>query len=227
MSLHPTVDVLITAGRDAVARVWDIRTKKQVHCLTGHDNTIGALLTKSVHPQVVTGSQDSTIKLWDLVAGKCVTTLTHHQKGVRALVKPTFEQSFCSGAADALKKWQGKDGKFLKSLRPHPSAIVNALAVNDEGVLVSGADDGGMRFWDYKTGHSFQSAQANVQPGSLDSENSIMALAFDRTGSRLVTGEADKSIKIWKPDPEASELTHPVDMAAWRKECIAQAKERY
>jgi hypothetical protein len=43
----------------------------------------------------------------------------------------------------------------------------------------------------------------------------------------LITGEADKSIKIWKQDTEASELTHPVDMKVWRKKCIAQAKERF
>jgi WD40 repeat protein len=52
LKLHPTLDVLVTGGRDAVARVWDMRTKHQVHCLTGHDNTVGAILTKSVDPQV-------------------------------------------------------------------------------------------------------------------------------------------------------------------------------
>jgi pleiotropic regulator 1 len=54
-----------------------------------------------------------------------------------------------------------------------------------------------------------------------------MALAFDGTGTRLVTGEADKSIKIWKQDEQASEMTHPVDVSAWRKKCIAEAKQRY
>ena len=52
LKLHPTLDVLVTGGRDAVARVWDMRTKHQVHCLSGHDNTVGAILTKGVDPQV-------------------------------------------------------------------------------------------------------------------------------------------------------------------------------
>ena len=29
-----------------------MRTKHQVHCLSGHDNTVGAILTKGVDPQV-------------------------------------------------------------------------------------------------------------------------------------------------------------------------------
>mmetsp|Transcript_27245 Transcript_27245/g.65240 ORF Transcript_27245/g.65240 Transcript_27245/m.65240 type:complete len:468 (+) Transcript_27245:163-1566(+) len=226
LKLHPTLDLLITGGRDAVARVWDIRTKTQVHVLGGHENTVGAILARSTDPQVITGSYDTTVKLWDLVAGKCMTTLTHHQKSVRALVEPSFESTFVSGAADSLKYWQAKDGRFLKSYTGH-KAVVNALAVNDDGVLVSGGDDGTMHFWDYRTGYNFQSSQSIVQPGSLDAENAVYCAEFDGTGTRLITGEADKSIKIWKADEESSEMTDPIDMVAWRKKCIKEAKQRY
>jgi WD40 repeat protein len=30
MKLHPTLDLLMTGGRDSVCRVWDMRTKHQV-----------------------------------------------------------------------------------------------------------------------------------------------------------------------------------------------------
>lgn len=226
LELHPTLDLLVTGGRDAVARVWDMRTKHQVHCLSGHDNTVGAILTKGTDPQIVTGSYDSTIKLWDLAAGKCMTTLTHHKKSVRALVQPSFENTFISGAADNLKKWVGSDGRFIKNFTGH-KAVINALAVNDDGVLMSAADDGTMNFWDYGSGHCFQTSTTVAQPGSLDAENGIFAAKFDLTGTRLITCEADKTIKIWKEDERASELSHPIDMPKWRKKCIAEAKRRY
>jgi pleiotropic regulator 1 len=66
------------------------------------------------------------------------------------------------------------------------------------------------RFFDWRSGNCFQQGQTVPQPGSLDSEAGIYALAFDQSGSRLVTCEADKSIKMWKEDPSASEETHPV-----------------
>ena len=226
LALHPTLDVLVTGGRDAVARVWDMRSKTQIHCLTGHDHTIASILTKSTDPQIITGSHDTTIKLWDLVAGKCMSTLTHHQKSVRALAQPSFENTFISGAADCLKKWQGRDGRFLKSLQGH-NAVINSLSVNDDGVVVSGGDDGSIQFWDYQTGYCFQDTSSKAQPGSLDAENGIYASSFDLTGTRLITCEADKTVKIWKQDDEASELSHPVDMVAWRKKCLKEAKERY
>lgn len=175
---------------------------------------------------MITGSYDSTIKLWDLVAGKAMTTLTHHKKSIRALAQPSFENTFMSGAADTLKKWQGKDGRFLKNFSGH-NAVINSLALNDDGVMLSCADNGTMKFWDYETGYCFQEMETIAQPGSLDAENGIFASEFDLSGTRLITGEADKSIKIWKQDEEASEITHPIEMMGWRKKCLVEAKQRF
>ena len=69
--------------------------------------------------------------------------------------------------------------------------------------LVIAGDNGSMYFWDWKSGYNFQRIQAVVQPGSLDSEAGIFASTFDNSGSRLLTCEADKSIKIYKEDESA------------------------
>jgi WD40 repeat protein len=61
-SLHPTLDVLVTAGRDATARVWDMRTKAQAMILTGHTATVADVKCQDSDPQVITGSMDTTIR---------------------------------------------------------------------------------------------------------------------------------------------------------------------
>jgi len=60
-----------------------------------------------------------------------------------------------------------------------------------------------MYFWDYKSGYNFQRMDTIVQPGSLDSEMGVFASTFDKSGSRLITCEADKTIKIWREDDSA------------------------
>lgn len=60
-----------------------------------------------------------------------------------------------------------------------------------------------MYFWDWKTGHNFQKLQAVTQPGSLDSEAGVFKCCFDMSGCRLLTAEADKTIKIYKEDETA------------------------
>jgi WD40 repeat protein len=62
LSLHPTLDILVTAGRDASARVWDMRTKAQIHVLSGHTATVADVKCQESDPQVITGSMDSTVR---------------------------------------------------------------------------------------------------------------------------------------------------------------------
>lgn len=57
--------------------------------------------------------------------------------------------------------------------------------------------------WDWRTGYNFQRIHAAVQPGSLDSESGIFACMFDKSESRLITAEADKTIKVYKEDDTA------------------------
>jgi pleiotropic regulator 1 len=219
VTIHPTLDILITGGRDSTARVWDMRTKQQVHLLGGHKEAVGTVVANSVDPQVITGSYDSTVKLWDLAAGKAMTTLTHHKKAVRAIAVNPREFSFISASADNIKKWQCRDGRFLKNFSGHNS-VVNALAINEDGVAFSGGDNGSMCFWDYDTGHCFQRGQTTPQSGSLDAEAGVFASTFDYSGTRLVTCEADKSIKIWQENQSANSDTHPIDMVSWESQCL-------
>ncbi|KAE8749919.1 hypothetical protein FOCC_FOCC003388 [Frankliniella occidentalis] len=220
LALHPTIDVLITAGRDYTARVWDMRTKANVHTLVGHSNTIASVISQVAEPQVVTGSHDCTIRLWDLAAGKSRCTLTNHKKSVRSVVFHPSLYMFASASPDNIKQWMCPDGKFTQNLSGH-NAIVNCLAVNPDGVLVSGGDNGTLHCWDWRTGYNFQRLQAPVQPGSMDNESGIFAMTFDQSGSRLITTEADKTIKIYREDDTATEESHPIN---WRPEILKRKK---
>ncbi|KAF2145642.1 uncharacterized protein K452DRAFT_349126 [Aplosporella prunicola CBS 121167] len=210
LSLHPTLDVLVTGGRDGVARVWDMRTRSNIHVLSGHKGTVCDVQCQEADPQVISASLDSTVRMWDLAAGKTMGVLTHHKKGVRALTTHPTEFTFASGSSGSIKQWKCPEGAFMQNFDGH-NAIINTLSVNEDNVLFSGGDNGSVSFWDWKTGHRFQSLDSIAQPGSLDAEAGIMSSTFDRTGLRLICGEADKTIKVWKPDENATPETHPLD----------------
>ncbi|ORY34752.1 WD40-repeat-containing domain protein [Naematelia encephala] len=198
LAVHPTLDVLVTGGRDASVRVWDMRTRANIFTLTGHSSTVGDVKTQESDPQIISGSMDSTVRLWDLAAGKCMTTLTHHKKSVRALAIHPTEYSFASGSAGGnnIKKWKCPEGIFVHNFVGH-EAIINTLAINEDGVMFSGADNGTLTMWDYKTGLPFQHLKDIPQPGSLDAEAGVFCSTFDKTGTRLITGGADKTIKVY------------------------------
>jgi len=214
LDLHPTIDVLVTGGRDASVRVWDMRTRQCVHVLTGHTGFITDVKCQEADPQVISGSLDKTIRLWDLAAGKTMGVLTHHKQQVRSLAIHPTEFSFASGAADNIKQWKCPEGSFMQNFEGHNS-IVNTLSVNADNVLFSGGtvpirngklmegDNGSMKFWDWKSGYNYQSMDMIIQPGSLDSEAGVFCSTFDRTGLRLITGNADKTIHVYGQDEEA------------------------
>ncbi len=200
VALHPTLDLLMTGGRDATVRVWDLRTRQAIHVLTGHRQTVSALLANECKPQIISASMDATVRLWDIAAGKTLTALTHHKRSVRCLAAHPTEYTFASGATDHVKRWKLPEGTFLHNYDGDGCAVVNALAVNADGLLAGGGNDGSLRLWDYATGHALQTLTAKAQPGSLPCEAAIYAATFDRTGLRLITGEGDKTIKVWCED---------------------------
>lgn len=57
-------------------------------------------------------------------------------------------------------------------------------------------DNGSLTFWDYNTGTPFQNMEDIPQPGSLEAEAGVFCSTFDQTGTRLITGGADKTIKV-------------------------------
>ncbi|KAL8929800.1 MAG: hypothetical protein Q9208_000944 [Pyrenodesmia sp. 3 TL-2023] len=210
LALHPTLDVLVTGGRDGVARVWDMRTRSNIHVLSGHKQTVTDLMCQATDPQVITSSLDSTVRMWDLAAGKTMGVLTHHKKGVRALAAHPTEWTFASASTGSIKQWKCPEGSFMQNFEGQ-NAIINTLSVNEDNVLFSGGDNGSISFWDWETGHRYQHLDTTAQPGSLEAETGIMSSTFDQTGLRLICGEADKTIKIWKQDEEATPETHPLD----------------
>ncbi|KJP85671.1 hypothetical protein AK88_04702 [Plasmodium fragile] len=215
LSLHPSLDILMSGGRDAVVRVWDIRTKSSIFVLSGHTGTIMSLCSQSVEPQVVSGSQDKMIRLWDLNNGKCRIALTHHKKSIRSLSIHPFEYSFCSCGTDNVKVWCGADAEFDRNITGFNS-IINCSLIkqdsyfSDSSILILGSNNGQLHFYDWSSGYKYDTLSNKVVPGTVECENSTLAMAFDKSESRLITTHGDKSIKIWRENEDATPENFPI-----------------
>lgn len=203
MDVHPEDNFLFTGSRDATVRMWDIRTKECVHVLSGHSHTVQSVAANGSVPELVSGSSDATVRLWDIrQAGRTITTLTHHKKGIRAV--NFFRDEFASAAPDNIKVWKCPGGEFERNMSvPTVSSheILNTSAVRDfDGLYAVGSDNGKIYMYDWESGTDFQTIASPPQPGSLACENGIFGLRFDYSGTRLISAECDKTIKIYKED---------------------------
>lgn len=65
---------------------------------------------------------------------------------------------------------------LVQSKTPPLQAIVNCMAINEDGVVCTGADNGAMWAWDWCSGNAFQQTDSVAQPGSLEAEQGKHAL---------------------------------------------------
>lgn len=68
---------------------------------------------------------------------------------------------FASASPDNIKQWRCPEGKFIQNLNGH-NAIIECMAANSDGVLVSGANNGSIHLWDWRTGYNFQRLQVGI-----------------------------------------------------------------
>ncbi|KAF3626204.1 Protein pleiotropic regulatory locus 1 [Capsicum annuum] len=188
---------MFSVGDDKQVKCWDIEQNKVIHSFRGH---LSGVYSVALHPTIdvlFTGGRDCVCKVWDVRSKMQIHELSGHDNTVNSVLARAMDPQH-------VKKLSLPDGELLNDLVPVQKTIINSIAVNDEGVMATGGDDGSLWFWDWTSGHNLQQTRTMVQPGSLDREAGINALAFDGTGTRLISCEADKTIKIWKQDEIAT-----------------------
>lgn len=59
LAVHPELPLLMTGGRDSTCRLWDMRSRVQVHCMSGHQSTVATILGHGADPQVRTSGHSA------------------------------------------------------------------------------------------------------------------------------------------------------------------------
>ncbi|GAW00637.1 WD40 repeat-like protein [Lentinula edodes] len=170
---------------------------KLVRVISGHLGWVRSVAVEPGNKWFATGAGDRVIKIWDLASGELKLSLTGHisttkwsNAGIWSRIKSYGTIMVISRAFMQwiyIQRW---------TFYGH-NAIINTLSVNAEGVFFSGGDNGTLTFWDYNTGTPFQNLDDVPQPGSLEAEAGVFCSTFDMTGTRLITGGADKTIKVY------------------------------
>lgn len=62
----PKKPIVVSVGCDAIVRVWDSNTGKQLKTLKGHQNTINCCDFNSDGSILITASDDGTVKVWEM-----------------------------------------------------------------------------------------------------------------------------------------------------------------
>lgn len=182
--VHPAFPVLISGSYDRTARVWNMETGAEVHCLTGHTRAVRALQFDEA--KLITGSMDRTMRVWNWRTGRCLRTLEGHTEGVVCL---NFDENvLASGSVDTtVKVWNLRSGECF-TLRGHCD-WVNAVQLWDASRKTKASTSPAL---------SGQSSMDDRCRGDVahESSGSSAAPTID-PGKMLFSASDDGTIRLW------------------------------
>lgn len=100
---------------------------------------------------MITGSHDKTVRLWDIVAARTISTLTYHKKSVRVMAGHPTENAFAAASCDNIKKYKLPSGEFVHNTLQNQNTIINAMDINEDGVMATGGDNGSLWCAEFST----------------------------------------------------------------------------
>ncbi|NJL22288.1 MAG: hypothetical protein HC895_18045 [Leptolyngbyaceae cyanobacterium SM1_3_5] len=74
IAFHPhQPELLISAGRDRLIKLWDWPKQKEVGSIAAHTQGVNAIAFSPTGQQFASGSADKTVKLWS-IEGELIAT---------------------------------------------------------------------------------------------------------------------------------------------------------
>ncbi|XP_015893995.1 eukaryotic translation initiation factor 3 subunit I [Ziziphus jujuba] len=158
----PLNKTIISAGEDAVIRIWDSETGKLLKESgedVGHKKTITSLTKSADGSHFLTGSLDKSAKLWDIRTLTLIKTYVTERPVNAVAMSPLLDHVVLGGGQDAssVTTTDHRAGKFEakffdKILQEEIGGVkghfgpINALAFNPDGKsFSSGGEDGYVR----------------------------------------------------------------------------------
>lgn len=182
--------MLVSAGSDYSARIWDVQTMQLKAALVGHTDDVDMAAFSPDDQFIATCALDRTIKIFDL-GGRCLKTMTGHTGNVLSVAWSNDAKSLISSSVDGtVRQWDVLTGKQTHCT--DEGARTDTFATTSDGRIFSGDDRGRIAIIE------------GVKTRHVDAHKAgIKKLLFNEAGHLLVTISYDRSIAIWRVSSHA------------------------
>jgi WD40 repeat protein len=161
LALSPNGQTLATGSRDADVRLWNTRTGKLAHTLSGHTDQVIAVALSPDDQQVYSAARNGEILNWQVASGKLLgrTKPNRDRPGLISAVaispNTRLIASNISGQAIVLRNL--RTGQGLRNLKGYSEAEQSLAFSADGRLLVSSAIAGATTLWNLQTGKVIRS----------------------------------------------------------------------
>jgi eukaryotic-like serine/threonine-protein kinase len=192
---------------DRTAKIWDAHTGEVIQVLRGHTDSVNSAAFDPSGMRIVTASDDQTVRVWDAATGAQRLELRGHKGDIscaefspdgRRIV--TASGGFYSrpplshGSDHTVRIWDAITGAELLVISS-PDTRIHCAAFSPDGTKLAIATgvyekkSGSAQVWDAVAGRCLMTLSGH--------KHVVFSVAWDRTGSRIITASWDGTARIW------------------------------
>jgi WD40 repeat protein len=189
-------DKLFSCSNDKTVKLWNLNTGTCLNVYEDHENNVPMVQVSLAMNMMVSCSRDQTVKLWDVSTGDCVSTLTGHSHAINCV--QFKENVVVSGDRGGhMKVWDLRTEACVKTLSTGLDVVqcVEFVGSKTNELIVAGGSSRvdekkyPIEIWDLGLGTTMTILEGHT--------GFNWALQYDQPAQRLVTGGADRSIRVW------------------------------
>jgi WD40 repeat protein len=211
VTFSPDGKTALSGCSDGNVRLWDLESGDLLQTLATEKGFAWTAAFTRDGKRALTGNGTIAgladggpfLRLWDLATGKEIRRFEGHTRAVRrAAVSPDGKQFLSASFDGTIRLWDLETGKELKKF-DGPGNFVESVAFTPDGkraicsygpATAQAVQDEdprcSLKLWDLATGNEIKQFKGHGGP--------VLCLALSRDGRRLISGSADKTMRLWE-----------------------------
>ncbi|MEJ2153830.1 MAG: TIR domain-containing protein [Desulfobacteraceae bacterium] len=148
---------ILTCGRDAAARVWDVASGQVVHTLGEPGSDARTCVFSPDGSAIVTLPEKGSPLLWDSATGRLRKRLEGHPEGARLVrFSPTGKKILSADKEGIVRIWDSTTGRLEKAVQVSDAGVRAAFLVAGGTELVVLTQHGIASVWDWRAASRIQ-----------------------------------------------------------------------